>query len=228
MTTEYIQNNVTFMIRPDTHDKMIVDQIWNQVHYKRYEIQAGWVVLDIGAHIGAFALLAWNKGATVYAFEPERENFAYLCENVRRNAATISVHNDAIMGETGPATLYKWSKSKGNTGSYGMYFKNAKTETETVSALSLAGVVGMTGPLDLVKLDCEGAEYDILMKAPPETLAQVKNITMEWHRGIDLARGLREFLEANGFVIDEFKTLCCEGLNDGSVYEYGTMDAHHA
>ena len=46
------------------------------------------IVLDIGASIGYFSMLAGSLGAKVYAFEPTKINFNYLCQNVILNGYT--------------------------------------------------------------------------------------------------------------------------------------------
>lgn len=225
---DYKRDDVHFTMREDTHDKLIIDQTWGG-SYKWYMPEAGMVCIDIGAHIGAYALWAWSKGATVYAYEPESENFAMLCENIRRNEAfSVTVQNVAVMGQAGVVSLYKWSKSKGNTGSYGMYYGQAQgAEAQEVRAVTLADVLDMSGPADVLKLDCEGAEYDILLRAPQTALDKVKRICMEWHRNVDLAHELRDFLEGRGFKVEIFNTICRENLKDGAMYEYGVMDAKH-
>jgi hypothetical protein len=52
-------------------------------------------------------------------------------------------------------------------------------------ALECAG-----GSIDLLKLDCEGAEYVILMKAPAEILEHIARIVLEYHDPAAIGRPL--------------------------------------
>jgi len=56
---------------------------------------------------------------------------------------------------------------------------------------------------DLLKLDCEGAEYPILMNAPQTVLRRIHRIIMEYHdrAGCYTHTDLETFLIANGFRV---------------------------
>ena len=58
--------------------------------------------------------------------------------------------------------------------------------------------------VDILKLDCEGSEYDILYNAPPNILARIAEIRLEYHElGVAGCNSpdLRAFLESHSFVI---------------------------
>lgn len=63
---------------------------------------------------------------------------------------------------------------------------------------------------DLLKIDCEGGEYEILYSADPETLARIDRIVCEFNIGqSDGENGeqLAHFLVSHGFHIDSLRTL---------------------
>jgi FkbM family methyltransferase len=72
-------------------------------------IHPNWVVLDVGAHIGHFALLLAKlvgPGGKVIAFEPCPENFRTLEENVRMNdCRNVALKNRAVAATTGVMNL---------------------------------------------------------------------------------------------------------------------------
>ncbi len=228
-TETIVRDGITFYTRPDTHDATILQQTFG-VSYKQYPIQPGWRVIDVGAHIGSFALKAWKAGAEVWAFEPEQENYDLLTRNIAQNGAwMVHAFQDAIMGETGPATLYKWQKSPGNTGSYGMHYGAAfDAPAVMINAITLAeALLLLDGPCDLLKLDCEGAEYGILERCPAGVLGKIKRIIMEWHISVAAAGCLQDRLLGTGFVLDKFNTVSKYLLDNGQSYEYGTAAFHH-
>jgi len=58
----------------------------------------------------------------------------------------------------------------------------------------------------LLKLDCEGAEYDILMKSDPQWLGKIERIVMEYHDGVAAYQhdDLSRFLQAHGYRVEAF------------------------
>ena len=66
---------------------------------------------------------------------------------------------------------------------------------------------------DLLKLDCEGAEYEILYGASEETLRAIDAITAEYHVGLNehTVAELVRFLESRGFIVTSTPLLDPEG-----------------
>jgi hypothetical protein len=63
---------------------------------------------------------------------------------------------------------------------------------------------------DLLKLDCEGAEHEILRSASADTLRRIRRVAAEYHEGPQFAhsgRELLELLESASFRIDRFEPL---------------------
>jgi hypothetical protein len=75
---------------------------------------------------------------------------------------------------------------------------------EEVETLSLDGLFSRFGidTCTLLKLDCEGAEYDVLLKASAASLAAVRTIAGEYHVGLNshTPEELAEHLRAHGFL----------------------------
>jgi FkbM family methyltransferase len=170
--------------------------------YERYgfPVRPGWVVVDIGAGIGEFSLLAAREGARVMAFEPFPGSCDLLRENVRRNAADVWVQECAIAGASGAVVL-----DVGPSDS--VYYRSMRGDRANgiaVPALSLADALDRWGAdrVDLLKLDCEGAEYDILGGAGPDVLARVDRIVLEYHDWDGHTHmELVELLERAGFAV---------------------------
>lgn len=85
-----------------------------------------------------------------------------------------------------------------------------------VKARSLSDVIQRTaqGKCDLLKLDCEGAEYDILMKSPRDALVKIRRIVMEYHDNVtDYShKDLADFLVEQGYKVQVFTNPVHEDL----------------
>jgi len=142
--------------------------------YERYEtelfkkmVQDGMVVVDIGANIGYYTLIAaksvGNKGI-VYAFEPEPSHYKLLCDNIAVNGYTNVVPIEkAVSKTTGKTRLYVnaalvdiSSLSKDNVLPYSKNLDCLEVETITMDDF-FERTVG-DDRIDLMKIDVEGAE----------------------------------------------------------------------
>lgn len=155
--------------------------------YERFgfPIEPGWTVLDIGAGIGDFTVFAARAAPQghVYAFEPYPESFALLRQNVDRNrASNTQLFPTAVTGQPRKVAL---DASRGEplmVASVDASASDAGDGPEIASA-TLDEIVNQCGieRIDLLKLDCEGAEYDILLNSPAYVIDRIERIAMEYH-----------------------------------------------
>ena len=168
-------------------------------------IQDGWTIVDVGAGLGDFAILAaagrWR--CRVYAFEPAPDAFALLRSNIELNGLTnVQAFPQAVAGSPGPVLLDP------------LDCEPARRRTHTANASKGAIVVTATTLADLfrdlaietcdfLKIDCEGGEYDILLSAPSTTLAKLHHVCLEYHEGVSpFGRDdLRRFFQNHGFAV---------------------------
>jgi FkbM family methyltransferase len=142
----------------------------------------GCLVVDVGAHIGAFTIASARAGARVFAYEPNAENLAILERNLARNQARdVRCSSAAISALSGPRELYV-SDDPRWTGRHRLR-PAAGAQPRPVQSVSLDDIVHGHGleRIDLLKLDCEGGEYEILYAASASTLARVRAVAMECH-----------------------------------------------
>ena len=133
----------------------------------RQLLQPGMVVVDIGAHVGYFSLLAAEmvgSPGTVYAFEPEPNNHALLKKNIELNSySNIQAIQKAVSNKCGSTQLFL---SALDSGSHSIYDAAARgvTGNSLVNTTTLdAFLEGEGWPnVDLVKIDVEGAELTVL------------------------------------------------------------------
>jgi len=165
---------LTFKVRDNEFDRQILS---TELIGDSYRVPKNpKVVVDIGAHIGGTSLLCAKRGAEVFAFEPEEENFNLLVENVNKNGFSEKVHciKNAV-GNEGKRTLYS---RIGNSGAGS--FERQDGKKQTIGCVSIAHVFENISHCDFLKIDCEGAGYEFITEIPFE---KVDQISMELHAG---------------------------------------------
>jgi FkbM family methyltransferase len=179
----------------------------------------GWTVIDIGAHIGAFANACLERGAKAKAFEPFPENYKLLLKNLNAPNENAKAFSYAIWRsdidtphlETLTISDYNHDEEPPNTGSPSIIFGGHFVEE--VYCLPFDDLFFLDRQVDLVKLDCEGAEWPILFTS--KKLHLIDRIIGEYHEcrlpfDIDgknefTVEDLVKLLEDNGFEVEHFR-----------------------
>lgn len=178
-----------------------------------YEVGPADVVIDVGGNIGAFAVPAAKAavGGRVIAVEPDADNHRLLAANLRRNGcANAVVVPVAVAGHAGRVRLVTDADASGHR------IGAADGPGVWVEAVTLADLFDAhrVERCDLLKLDCEGAEFDILATLPTAAFARVRRIAMEYHAAgpakADRAGELVRRLESHGFRIDRYTDVAGE------------------
>jgi FkbM family methyltransferase len=182
----------------------MIDEIWafRKYDYFGYRVAPGDVVVDIGANIGTFSVYASKAcGASrVVSFEPFPDNYRMLSKNAaQKQLRNITCVNRAVGGSRGRRTLGLDPVDCGChslvMGSFGRTVEvECITLQDVFEQFSLAKV-------DYLKMDCEGAEYEILENATSR-LKQIRRISMETHTipGRN-PEDLKKLLSENGFEV---------------------------
>lgn len=159
-------------------------------------------IVDFGANIGAFAVWVSRKmpQAHVYSVEPFPSTFSRLVDHVQRNHldARVTCLQAAISSVDGTV---RFDATEGKRS----YCRTIVSDESTTSAITVPSLrlssfldqMGL-GQLDVLKMDVEGAEYDILLSSDKKTLNRISCITMEYHEA-SRAGILWQHLESNGF-----------------------------
>jgi FkbM family methyltransferase len=204
------KSNTMPSFRPGTND----DAIWKSVYdQNEYNVQQPWAssIIDVGAHVGAFSRFAVDmlKARQVLAVEPDKGNFQMLQRNVW-TAPAVECLNAAVASQSGVWAYPRGNAFPENTGGC-RYDPEAAKSGSGVATVTLAGLVQRCRfrPV-LVKMDCEGAEYDIL-SAPDIDWDPITVVLGEYHvqegQSHEEAVGkLRTILEALGFEFSSHPT----------------------
>lgn len=181
-------------IREESMDKYVVDEV--QGSYRLLAINEGDTVLDVGANIGAFSKLACEQGAKlVVGYEPFPEN----AKLAKKNAPKAHIVEAALIsGKETEITFYVNVRGI-NHGSHSSVPTRGR-EMMSVKAENFAAVLKEVRP-SKIKMDCEGAEYDLLLNKPLPSY--VKRIALELHlqkrAHRESASTLHEQMLAQGF-----------------------------
>lgn len=172
--------NFSFLSRKDTLDYWVIDEVVNPSMYLRpLEINGDDVVLDIGANIGIFSVVAGKRAKKVFSYEPDNENFNVAKGNLKENnIKNCEIFELGVSGEKCEKTL--WLNTKKNRGNHSMQFFNGR-EALIVKCVGINEVLKLSNPTK-IKIDCEGEEYEILKSV--KKWGKVERIVMEWHRKI--------------------------------------------
>lgn len=201
---EFKNPNVQFRVR-SRMEIWSVKEVFADGFYTRfgYAVEPGWTVVDIGGAIGEFTVFAAMVPNTrVLAYEPSGSSAAVLAENLHRNQITNVVIERAAVGSNyGKREL----DISGDPLTMGTWESGTLARSELVDVVPLSSVLTEAGgSIDLLKLDCEGGEYDILMKAPADVMEHIERIVVEYHdpeavgRQLDLAA----HLTTTGFEVE--------------------------
>ena len=162
---------------PGWDDEYCVDEV---IERNVYEIEPDdirdKIVVDIGANIGTFSLFASKYAKKVYSYEPGPTNFDMLKMNIALNKITnIEAFNVAV-GKPGEDTIEPDSSGHSRIGSAG------GLNGVPVKVIGFDEIP--TDEIYLLKMDCEGGEYDVVKYASDEKLKKVNKILGELHSWI--------------------------------------------
>lgn len=205
-----LRNGLRFQVRAGFGDLSTIDEVFIHGVYDQVlsRIRPGQQVVDIGSHCGVFALAAAARGARVSCFEPMTENVTALQRNVAANrlSEAITVRPVAVAGSPGEVELYARDFDSGGSTAFPTihpeWAGRGDVKKVKVECVTLGDVLKSTPKrCDCVKMDCEGAEYDILRKASDEDLERIESIIMEYHPNGRIDE-IGDLLERVGFSVE--------------------------
>ena len=146
-------------------------------------------IVDIGVNMGIFSIAAaaCYPSAKIFGYEPNAEALEKAAFNLRHT--NVSLKNEAVGKVSGMCEIESHVQSR--------LVRSVTSDGGTIPVVSLAEVVKRAGGhVDLLKMDCEGAEWEIL--EDHESLKSIASIRMEYHL-------------VDGRSWDDFESLVCDG-----------------
>ena len=199
------KTDLKIKIRTNSTDLMALTNVWmtNEYDIENSQIAENDTIIDIGAHIGLFSLLVsqFCKTGKIFSFEPINDNFNLLISNLKLNhAENIRPFNLAVSKNTPSVNLFLNSDQSAHS------IFSSDSESITVESISLQKIFdeNKISSCKLLKLDCEGAEYEIIDSLPLEYFNKIQNMAIEYHAADskpELAEDLMSKIKNAGFTI---------------------------
>jgi len=206
------RNGLTASFRPETADwEMVKEVMLDGAYAHAFDYleaqQSSLPILDLGANLGFFSLRAaqCSPASAIYAYEPAPKNVAQMKLNLSLNpglARRIQVFAEAVGGSTRQADFFfdeeapQASRLAPGAGGSGRLPVTVRAFADILNNITPAWA--------LVKIDVEGAEYEIFEQTPAEAWQGVRALALEIHHpptGWAGGRaGLLAHVQALGFV----------------------------
>lgn len=175
-------------------DLFIVNEVFNEYVYG-FHGNGDFVLIDIGLNIGISSLFfnQMPQISKIYAFEPVTETFEKCLKNLALNNGVEKIvpFNYGLGNEDRKDQFIYSDSFKGSVGRIGLsdYKKNNSAELKTVAveikeASRVIDDIVLAHPNQkiIIKMDCEGGEYEIIPNLKQTgTLNNIDILMMEWH-----------------------------------------------
>lgn len=171
----------------DKDDRVISTELLLSQKWEEYErslfgksIKPGDTVIDIGAHIGTYTLIAAQKAGPrgkVYAFEPLPKNFELLKKNVEANGyKNVVLINKAISNKNGTSKLFL--SNENNFGDQRIYASKDNRKFLSIKTTTLDNFFkNKNKQIQVIKMDIQGSEV-LALKGASQVLKLNKNLKM--------------------------------------------------
>jgi len=163
------------------------------------------IVIDIGANIGIFSLLAARETKNlVYAFEPDPQNVYLLKKNLgANNIKNVVVSEIAVCDDIGHKELYLNSHPGGHS-LFRQTKGNPRQKCLSVATTTLRDIIDTNHltAINFLKIDCEGSEGVILQSTTIDYLQKINQIALEFHDNVSTLTHcqIQDLLHQAGFV----------------------------
>lgn len=192
--------------RKDTADEATLNHSFdNDIFFPgvpNYKPNPNHIIIDIGSHIGTFSILAASKvkKGKVYSIEACEDSYNLLRINkALNNCSNIETFHLALSDREGTTKLYYDKGNWGNSTVKRFSDKGEQVQTKTLSNFFKENNIKRC---DFMKLNCEGAEFPILLTTLREDLQKINTLLILYHCDLwtrSSEKDLISHLERNGF-----------------------------
>ena len=142
------------------------------------------IIVDVGTHIGSFCYAALERGSNcVHGFEADEANFVCATQNLQNFGGRVTLQQKALWRSDGPATTLRFFAPRdcANTGGGNVVWNEGEQEVQAIPFDDAIRAITRDGRyrVRLLKIDCEGSEFPILLTS--RTLHLIDRIVGEYH-----------------------------------------------
>ena len=179
----YLKNGLKIKLRTKSTDLQAFANVWilKEYNVEGFEINKNDIIIDIGGHIGLFALYASLNcpSVKIISIEPYPQNFSLLVENLKNNKLDkLIIINKAISKSEKIISLFLDSLDDAAHSIYGKGKKSIKIKATTLGQIMKENQIEKC---NILKMDCEGAEFEIIESLTNEELSKIDKIYLEYH-----------------------------------------------
>ena len=179
----YLKNGLKIKLRTKSTDLQAFANVWILKEYEieGFEIKENDLIIDVGGHVGLFASYASLKcpEGKIISIEPHPQNFLLLTKNIKNNNfLKTKLVNKAITKSNEDIELFIDSLDDSAHSIYGTGKKSI-----LIKSMTLIEIMNENKFLkcDLLKMDCEGAEFEIMQSLSDKELLKIEKICLEYH-----------------------------------------------
>jgi len=196
-------DGIRLAVRKDTHDFNICQIVMEQDDYNILCLSkdvTSPLIVDIGTHIGCFSRLCAKvfPDGTIHTYEANPYNYELAQQNLA-TCSNVTMVNKAVVGNYGcdGTELMLDCNLQINTGGWGVWYKG-DTLVETIEFEEVIdSALRVKDRIDLLKVDCEGSEFEIVLNSNKDLWKYIDRVYMEIHVPPDVppGRNAREIFE---------------------------------
>ena len=163
------------------HYQTIELDIFLQDYYSKLPVENK-ILIDVGGNVGDSSLLYSSLGAKkVIMLEPQPKFFEFAIENINSNDySNIQLINAGLSDASGYFKINYENSDKT------FEFQEDNIDGVEIPKITLEEIVSKLSDSNLVlKLDCEGCEYDVLLSSSDNILKKFDHILLEFHNGFE-------------------------------------------
>jgi len=166
-------------------------------------------IIDIGGHLGFFSLYAsiLNPNVPIYSFEPHEGNYELLKKNLKDNRIkNVTPRQLAVADSVGQKEL-QISEEDLNHSIQRAIEPTGETQKVQTTTLERIFEKNRIERCDLLKLDCEGAEFEIVYSMSKVLSNKIDHIFLEYHDWIkgETSEKLQQYLQTLGYKVERYR-----------------------
>jgi len=209
LKTKLKKHNNLIYLRRKSSDFEVFRQIFRNeeynFEYSQFLGRSPKFIIDCGANVGLASLFFGQKfsDATIIAVEPEKNNFGMLQKNTSCNSRIIPI-NKGIWKNTNELDVIDQ-----NLGEWGFVAKESNTNSKNkIQAVTIHDLIKeySIDEIDILKIDIEGAEYELFEENTEKWLPKVNLLIIELHDNMKIgcAKNLFKAIEKYTYIYTHY------------------------